>query len=166
MNDLVTLRYFYNLGIDFFRQNQFRMLPPPVPLGLETGNAIGSMECSINEAINVRDLINDLEDKVNISSSSSTNNDPNSNNSRQRCTANKNENYNSKQNTPCTTKQSKRILEHKNLRSRATQACHSSVPPKDYKRTTLNNDKSLDSMKVFIFLHCMTDITLKILYKM
>lgn len=28
LHDHVTLRYFYNLGIDFFRQNQFRLEPP------------------------------------------------------------------------------------------------------------------------------------------
>ncbi|XP_065094375.1 uncharacterized protein LOC135714889 [Ochlerotatus camptorhynchus] len=120
MNDLVTLRYFYNLGIDYFRQNQFRMLPPPVPLGLEIGNAIGSMQCPINEANDVRDLVNELENKFNISSNS----DPNSNNLRQRgtaCTAIKNENYVSKSKNTCTTKHFKKIPEQKNFRSRSTQ---------------------------------------------
>lgn len=154
----MTLRYFYNLGIDYFRQNQFRMLPPPVPLGLEIGNVIGSTESSINEANDVRDLVNDLENKFNISSNASTNNDANSNNPKQRgaaCTALKNENYTSKRNHTCATKHSMKITEQKNLRSRATQAqaYHSSVSPIDGNKTairvpTVNNNESPNSVQV------------------
>lgn len=73
LNDLVTVRYFYNLGIKYFRQNQFRMLPPPVPISVEMGHTPSGIEEPLNsEEIDVKDLENDFERKLNVSSSSNT----------------------------------------------------------------------------------------------
>ncbi|XP_029712312.1 protein ovarian tumor locus isoform X2 [Aedes albopictus] len=74
LNDMITLRYFYNLGIEYFRQNQFRMLPPPIPLSLETAHALpGIGEYVSNEEQDDKCLENDFERKLNVSSSSNEN---------------------------------------------------------------------------------------------
>lgn len=129
MNDLATLRYFYNLGIDYFRQNQFRMQPPPVPLDLEIGNEIGSKECSIHEGNDVRNLVEDLENKFNISPNSSTDHNAHSNKQTQRRTVEssiKNENFAAKRSNICSSKHIKQIPEQKNRRSKASQEYHTS----------------------------------------
>lgn len=136
MNDLATLRYFYNLGIDFFRQNQFRMLPPPVPLSLEVDHTSGIAESLNNEGNEVKDLENDFERKVNICSNSnvhSTHNQP----SRQRGTGfgtHKNDSYppSQRKHTYTAKNFNKKIPEQKTARSRTTVSEHatpSSVSP-------------------------------------
>lgn len=157
MNDLVTLRYFYNLGIEYFRQNQFRMLPPPVPLSLETGSAPAGIGESLNN--DIKDLENDFERKVDISSNSndhSTNNLP----SRQRGTGfgtTKNETHSSSQrkHTYSAKTFNKKIPEQKTTRSRAHTSEHansSSLPPVNNRQpqqlSTIDNTSNADSAQL------------------
>lgn len=68
LNDLITLRYFFNLGIDYFRQNQFRMHPPVVPAITEAGNSSAFEDSSKDDGNEVRQLATDFESNLNIRS--------------------------------------------------------------------------------------------------
>lgn len=124
MDDLITLRYFYNLGIEYFRQNQFRMLPPPVPVSFEMAHALPSIgESFTNEEDDGRKLENDFEKKLNVTSSSIENNG-NNQPSRQRGTSigtTKNENNSSAQQkyTYMAKSTNKKMSDQKTSRSRA-----------------------------------------------
>lgn len=124
LDDLITLRYFYNLGIEYFRQNQFRMLPPPVPVSFEMAHALPSIgESFTNEEDDGRKLENDFEKKLNVTSSSIENNG-NNQPSRQRGTSigtTKNENNSSAQQkyTYMAKSTNKKMSDQKTSRSRA-----------------------------------------------
>ncbi|XP_039447995.1 protein ovarian tumor locus-like [Culex pipiens pallens] len=64
LHDLVTLRYFYNLGVEYFRNNQFRLEPPAVvPPTRNTADVSSAMD----DGNEIRDLANEFKHGMNFS---------------------------------------------------------------------------------------------------
>lgn len=64
VHDLVTLRYFYNLGVEYFRNNQFRLEPPAVvPPTRNTADVSSAMD----DGNEIRDLANEFKHGMNFS---------------------------------------------------------------------------------------------------
>lgn len=67
LNDLITLRYFYNLGIDYFRHNQFRLEPPTLiksNSSMDDGNEINELVDELNHSMTINTHnANDVQNK-------------------------------------------------------------------------------------------------------
>uniref|UniRef100_A0A1Q3EVV6 Uncharacterized protein n=1 Tax=Culex tarsalis TaxID=7177 RepID=A0A1Q3EVV6_CULTA len=63
LHDLVTLRYFYNLGVEYFRNNQFRLEPPAVTHS--TRNAV-DVTNTLDDENEVKELAYELKQGMNL----------------------------------------------------------------------------------------------------
>lgn len=141
LDDLVTLKYFYNLGIDYFRQNKFRMLPPPLPFSLEIVNPISETNFSVNDGNDDEDF--DLESQFNMRLKSPTEANRNIDESGQQKISYSNvqiESLASKR------KHSVKILEQKKLRSRSTGTYSCNVPSTDNN----SSNESFNSVQMYL----------------
>ncbi|XP_055630111.1 protein ovarian tumor locus-like isoform X2 [Toxorhynchites rutilus septentrionalis] len=118
LHDLVTLRYFYNLGVEYFRQNQLRLQPPILVNSAYTDPNVATADSSPEDDANeFKQLMNDFESGLNIGFKRNDSESGTQQKTRQASTAVKNDNnLSTKRKLTCSSKPSKKINESKSGR--------------------------------------------------